>query len=62
MNPERQAMDQDTGPTAPAPPGGAPPPDPAPREAPRHPAPGITHEPEPDAENLIPIEDGPGTL
>ena len=37
-------------------------PPPPPPETERHPAPGITHEPEPDAENLIPIEDGPGTL
>jgi hypothetical protein len=35
---------------------------PAPVEPARHPAPGITHEPEPDAENLIPIDDGPGTF
>jgi hypothetical protein len=28
----------------------------------RHPAPGIEHEPEPDADNLIPAKDRPGTL
>lgn len=27
-----------------------------------HPAPGIEHEPEPDAENIMPAEDRPGTL
>lgn len=46
---------------------------PSPREAPapekdeppetrRHPSPGVKHEPEPDAENLIPAEDEPGTF
>lgn len=43
---------------------GAPPP-PAtepPVETERHPAPGITHEREPDAENIIPIDDAPGTF
>ncbi|HEX6309484.1 MAG TPA: hypothetical protein VFZ69_14905 [Longimicrobiales bacterium] len=28
----------------------------------RRPAPGIVHEPEPDAENIVPAEDRPGTL
>jgi hypothetical protein len=27
-----------------------------------HPAPGVKHEPEPDAENIMPAEDKPGTL
>lgn len=40
--------------------------EPAKRERPPetdpHPAPGIEHEPEPDAENIIPVEDGPGTF
>lgn len=27
-----------------------------------HPVPGVKHEPEPDAENIMPAEDGPGTL
>jgi hypothetical protein len=27
-----------------------------------HPVPGIKHKPEPDAENLMPVKDGPGTL
>ena len=27
-----------------------------------HPAPGIEHYPEPDAENIMPIEDRPGTF
>ncbi|HET9533288.1 MAG TPA: hypothetical protein VFQ92_23230 [Blastocatellia bacterium] len=27
-----------------------------------HPAPDIKHEPEPDAENIMPAEDKPGTL
>ncbi len=27
-----------------------------------HPAPDIEHYPEPDAENIMPIEDGPGTF
>jgi hypothetical protein len=29
---------------------------------PTEPAPGVRHEPEPDAENLIPVKDEPGTL
>jgi hypothetical protein len=33
-----------------------------PADTTRRPAPGIEHEPEPDAENLIPKKDGPGTL
>lgn len=33
-----------------------------PPETARHPAPGVEHEPEPDAENLMPAEDGPGTF
>jgi hypothetical protein len=28
----------------------------------RHPAPHIRHEPEPDAENIMPAKDEPGTL
>ncbi len=31
-------------------------------ETAEHPVPGIKHEPEPDAENLMPVEDGPGTF
>jgi len=31
-------------------------------DAEEHPAPGIKHEPEPDAENIMPAEDRPGTL
>lgn len=27
-----------------------------------HPVPGVKHEPEPDAENIMPADDGPGTL
>jgi hypothetical protein len=27
-----------------------------------HPAPGVKHEPEPDAENIMPAEDRPGTF
>ncbi len=27
-----------------------------------HPAPGVEHYPEPDAENIMPAEDRPGTL
>lgn len=27
-----------------------------------HPAPGVEHRPEPDAENIMPAEDRPGTL
>lgn len=33
-----------------------------PPETAEHPVPGIKHKPEPDAENLMPVEDGPGTL
>jgi hypothetical protein len=32
-----------------------------PEEA-EHPAPGVKHEPEPDAENIMPAEDRPGTF
>lgn len=31
-------------------------------DQPEHPAPGIEHYPEPDAENIMPAEDQPGTL
>ena len=31
-------------------------------ETDEHPAPGIEHEPEPDAENIVPVKHGPGTL
>lgn len=31
-------------------------------EEPRQPVTGIEHEPEPDAENIMPAEDRPGTL
>ena len=55
-------MAQDPRPDPPPPPAGAPPSAPEPAEPARHPAPGITHEPEPDAENIIPIDDAPGTL
>jgi len=34
---------------------------PAPEEA-RHPVPGVKHEPEPDAGNIMPAEHEPGTL
>ena len=34
---------------------------PAPEEE-EHPAPGVKHEREPDAENIMPAEDRPGTL
>lgn len=33
-----------------------------PPEAAIHPVPGVHHEPEPDAENIMPAEDRPGTL
>ena len=33
-----------------------------PPETAEHPVPGIKHEHEPDAENIMPIEDGPGTF
>lgn len=33
-----------------------------PVEEAEHPVPGIHHEPEPDAENIMPAEDRPGTL
>ena len=33
-----------------------------PAEEAEHPAPGVKHEREPDAENIMPVEDGPGTL
>jgi hypothetical protein len=33
-----------------------------PPETAEHPVPGIKHEKEPDAENLMPVEDGPGTF
>jgi hypothetical protein len=31
-------------------------------ETERHPVPGVKHEPEPDAENIMPAEDEPGTF
>ena len=31
-------------------------------ETAEHPVPGIKHKPEPDAENMMPVEDGPGTF
>jgi hypothetical protein len=34
---------------------------PAPEET-QHPVPGVEHKPEPDAENIMPAEDQPGTL
>ncbi len=40
---------------------GRPPRDERPEEA-GHPAPGVRHEREPDAENIMPAEDGPGTF
>lgn len=56
-------MDQDRYPdSVPRQDRGAPPPAEPPVETERHPAPGITHEPEPDAENIIPIDDQPGTF
>ncbi len=33
-----------------------------PPETAEHPVPGIKHEHEPDAENIMPVEDGPGTF
>jgi hypothetical protein len=33
-----------------------------PPETAEHPVPGIKHEKEPDAENMMPVEDGPGTF
>jgi hypothetical protein len=33
-----------------------------PPEIDEHPVPGIKHEHEPDAENIMPVEDGPGTF
>ena len=33
-----------------------------PVETAEHPVPGIKHKPEPDAENMMPVEDGPGTF
>jgi hypothetical protein len=36
--------------------------DEGPPETRRRPAPHIKHEPEPDAENIIPVEDEPGTF
>jgi hypothetical protein len=33
-----------------------------PPETARRPVPGVKHEPEPDAENIMPAEDEPGTL
>jgi hypothetical protein len=43
-------------------PGEAPVPDAAEPERARRPVPGVKHEPEPDAENIMPAEDEPGTL
>ena len=31
-------------------------------ETAEHPVPGVKHKPEPDAENIMPAEDQPGTL
>ena len=31
-------------------------------DEPEHPAPGVEHHPEPDAENIMPVKDRPGTL
>ena len=31
-------------------------------DEPEHPVPGIEHYPEPDAENIMPVEDRPGTF
>ncbi len=33
-----------------------------PVEEQEHPVEGVKHKPEPDAENIMPAEDGPGTL
>lgn len=33
-----------------------------PVETAEHPVPGVHHEPEPDAENIMPAEDRPGTF
>ena len=35
---------------------------PEPPETDEHPAPGVEHEPEPDAENIMPAKHRPGTL
>jgi hypothetical protein len=47
--------------TAPARPGRAPDERASPERA-RHPVPGVKHEPEPDAGNIMPAEHEPGTL
>jgi hypothetical protein len=53
--PERDTTVPERGPTAT-------PGRPAPPETARQPVPGIRHEPEPDAGNIMPAEDEPGTL
>ena len=53
--PRGRPAPDDHAPTAPAPPR-------VPPETDEHPAPGIEHEPEPDAENIVPAKDRPGTL
>lgn len=35
---------------------------PPPPETAEHPVPGVEHKPEPDAENIMPAEDRPGTF
>jgi hypothetical protein len=59
--PEPARTPPDTAPpdTAPAEP--TPPADTSPETA-RRPVPGVKHEPEPDAGNIMPADDGPGTL
>ena len=47
QEPEREEIQDETG---------------VPIEESQHPVPGIHHEREPDAENIMPVEDGPGTL
>lgn len=37
-------------------------PAPPPPETAEHPVPGVEHKPEPDAENIMPAEDQPGTF
>jgi hypothetical protein len=68
MEREPQEIERRDEPAAPAPavPERKPAPPPAEAEEPveraRRPAPGIRHEPEPDAGNIIPAEDEPGTF
>ena len=47
QEPEQEERDDETG---------------VPAEEAEHPVPGVHHEPEPDAENIMPAEDRPGTF